>query len=588
MLDDYNWIFVAGIILSFLSAFGLGANDVANAFGTSVGAKSITLCQAIIIAAICEFGGAVLMGGHVTGTIRKGIANVEEFEREPAILMYGMLCVLFATGLWLLLACYLELPVSSTHSVVGGVIGMAIVAHGGGAVLWFEKIDHFPYFKGVSAIVASWFVSPVLAGIVAGSTFLGIYHLILKQDMAVSRQRSLAAFPALVGGTVTIGLSFILWKGMSHLKFKYKGRQSVTVSEVLGGFFGTMALSLGVGIVLGLILQCTFVPRLEKMMEHTAAKSIESEEGEAQGEALGGSMEIMEGEEDKSLLVGPSSTQKDANQSPKRKQSRKNGAKDLHSVIHEDANVEEVHEAVTTFDEATELAFSYLQVFTAMCVSFAHGANDVANSIGPFAAIYTIWRMGSVHTDAHVPTWILAWGGFGIVIGLAIYGHTIIRAVGVKLTKMSPARGFAVELSVAIVIVFGSRYGLPLSTTHCMVGGAVGVGLVQNVRKGINLKLFFRVVMGWIVTMVVVGFTAGAFFAAGVYAPSLNATHAITRYEDGMAKITGDLENVLPKELGTNYSEIANSLLDESGDISSDQLALLTELVDRVKLTCGA
>jgi len=204
---------------------------------------------------------------------------------------------------------------------------------------------------------------------------------------------------------------------------------------------------------------------------------------------------------------------------------------DVHEVVDTNEAVSSIHEHQEKFDVKTEEAFKYLQVFTAICDSFSHGANDVANSVGPFAAIVTTYEVGRLNKKADVPKWILAFGGIGIVVGLGTYGYNIMRAIGVKLIAVTPSRGFAIELGAAVVIAVGSYYGLPLSTTHCQVGAEIGVGLLEG-HLGVNWPLFARIFGGWVMTIIVVGLMSGLLFAFGAFAPSIQQSHQLTLWRE--------------------------------------------------------
>mmetsp|Transcript_38607 Transcript_38607/g.91507 ORF Transcript_38607/g.91507 Transcript_38607/m.91507 type:complete len:578 (+) Transcript_38607:91-1824(+) len=495
---EYQWIVVCGGLLAVFVAYGIGANDVANAFGSSVGSKAITIKQALVIAAIFEFGGAVLLGAGVTDTVRKGIADFSKFQDAPELLMYGMLCVLLATGLWLILASYFELPVSTTHSTVGGVIGMAICAKGAGAVTWMGSGGNV--LGGVVGIVLSWVFSPVLSAILAIVLFGGVRVLVLRSQN--SYVRSWYVFPVLVFLTVLVNSFFIIFKGA---KSKLKGLEpvdAVWISFVIGG-------------VAALIVTFGVVPFLKKRVDREfeaaeqaeAAKAQAAEEGAEKGVDEGKvQIESVEAEPEKKNFW--STITSGANH-------------DVHSAIEEDDAVNAIHEFSEKFDPKTEESFKYLQVFTAICDSFSHGANDVANSIGPFAAIWGIYKYEGLKKKTEVPIWILVLGGFGIVLGLATYGYKIMCSIGVKMCRITPTRGFAIELGAAVVIVIGSQLGIPLSTTHCQVGATVGVGLLESLSKGVNWKLIGKVVVGWVMTLIIVGLTTAGFFAQGVYAPSV-------------------------------------------------------------------
>lgn len=579
--DQYEWIVVVGGLLAFFTAYGIGANDVANAFATSVGAKALTIQQAVIIAAIFEFAGSVLLGASVTDTIRKNVAETDEFVEDPEVLMYGMLCVIAATGIWLLLASYLELPVSTTHSVIGGIIGMALAAHGSDAVVWYDFDDSkeaLKKFLGVAPIIVSWIVSPVLSGVLAVFLFWFVRKFILRHPD--SRDRSFIFFPFLVGVTIALNVYFIIYKG-----FKRKiGKNKENLSEILGAGWSTL-IALGLGTIIGVLMWFFFIPwlrvkvaenmRLRDQKNDSAATDVALKKGGYDGEgpppaehkteatgALGALNKVME--------------------------------HDVHGVIETDKDVHDIYEASESFDPGTEESFKYLQVFTATMDSFAHGANDVANAMGPFAAIWDIFRNQKIKGEkdkSSVPEWILVIGGAGIVAGLATYGYNIMRAIGVKLVKMSASRGFAIELGAATVIVVGSRYGIPLSTTHCQVGATVGVGLMEG-KKGVNAMLLLKVIVGWIITLVVVGFTSAGFFAQGVYAPSIPNLRYIERYSSGLNNTITDMAGFLTEsgedETATRLLGQFNETRELRTDQSLQQIALIDEAYAAIEAVCAA
>ena len=469
----YTWIIVIGGLFSFFAAMGIGANDVANAYATSVGSKSLTMKQAVVLAAIFETAGAILMGSHVTNTIRKGIADYKCFEDQPDLLMYGCMWVVLAVGLWLFLASYLEMPVSTTHSCVGGMIGMAIALKGPGCVIWYTPLTTFPYIGGVSGIVISWFISPVFSAIIAALLFGSLRIFVLRHDFKTKRINW--TYPFLIGGTLFINCFFIIYKGAKGLGLD---------KTPLGVAFG---ISTSVGVFFGM-LSIPFVPIIKKNIDKIFTTSdIEL----TNIENINNNTEIL----------------------------NIKSKKDLENIIR-------IHTTAEKFDEKTEYSFRYLQIFTAICDSFSHGANDVANAIGPFAAIWTIYNSddfnnkNDLEADAY---WILGLGGVGIALGLFLYGYKITHAIGTKLIKVTPSRGVAIELASALVIITGSRLKIPLSTTHCQIGATVGVGALENHKtcSGINCKILFKTAIGWIITCVVVGLTAGLLTAQGAYAPAV-------------------------------------------------------------------
>ena len=468
----YLWIIITGGIFSFFAAMGIGANDVANAFATSVGSKALTLRQAVVLASIFETAGAILMGSHVTNTIRKGIADYKCFEDQPDLLMYGCMWVVFSVGLWLFLASYLEMPVSTTHSCVGGMIGMAMALGGTNCVIWYKPLTTFPYVGGVSGIVLSWVISPLFSAFLAGFLFLILRSCVLRHNFDSCRIN--CTYPFLIGCTITINAFFIIYKGAKGL-----GLHNTPLMVAI-------PFACGVGLITAIcVIPC--VPRCKKKIDNKYSRRDSDIE-----------------------LNNIDDRQNELNIKSEKELERINS----------------LHDNAEKFDERTEDSFKYLQIFTAICDSFSHGANDVANAIGPFAAMYAIYnskgdlsKKVDMESDAY---WILGMGGVGIAIGLLVYGRKITYAIGEKLCKITPSRGVIIELSSALVIITGSRLKIPLSTTHCQVGATVGVGALENPKTcgGINCKVFAKTMLGWIITCLIVGLTSAIFTAQGVFGPS--------------------------------------------------------------------
>ncbi len=473
----YLWIVVVGGCYAFFASMGIGANDAANAFATSVGSKALTINQAVGLAAFFETAGAILMGNHVTETIRKGIADYECFENDTDLLMYGCMWVIFSVGVWLFLASYLEMPVSTTHSCVGGMIGMAIALKGPDCVIWYKPVETFPYVGGVSGIVLSWFLSPLFSALIASGVFSAIRFSVLRHDF--NSERLNFVYPILIGSTITINTFFIIYKGAKGL-----GLHNTPLDIAFGAAFGAGALSA--------VLTIPIVPKIKEYVRNKY-------ENAEQDIELSNIQEVTENKDELNIKDDV----------------------ELDRIVR-------LHDEAEKFDTKTEEVFKYLQIFTAICDAFSHGANDVANAIGPFAAIWLIYnsngeidKKNSMEEDAY---WILGLGGIGIAIGLFVYGKKITYAIGEKLVKVTPSRGVAIELSSALVIITGSRLKIPLSTTHCQVGATVGVGLLENTEtfSGINCKVFTKTALGWIITCFIVALSAGILTAQGTYSPSVN------------------------------------------------------------------
>jgi sodium-dependent phosphate transporter len=487
MLSDYLWIVVGGGISSFIAAMGIGANDVGNAFASSIGSKALTVKSAVLIASIFECAGAILMGSHVTKTIRKGIADYECFEDTPEIFIYGCFCVLLSVGAWLFTASYLEMPVSTTHSCVGGMIGMTMVTGGSDCVIWYKATDSFPWIGGVSGIIVSWFLSPVFSAIVSGSIFYLTRTFVLRKEN--SFDRSYWTIPIFVSLTLTMNAFFII----------YKGGKGIDLDDIEP--LTALLISLGIGSFIGM----SIIPFIPKMKDRINRRL------ECRGEDIIPVNNTTEVKDKKGILKIVSKVKGNINY-------------DIDDLKVD--NVKDIHDNCEKFDEKTEESFKYLQVFTAVCDSFSHGANDVANAIGPYAAIVSIYvNDGELSNKVEMDKYgyaILAMGGLGISMGLFLYGYKIIRAIGVKLSCITPSRGFSIELGSAIIIIIGSRLGIPLSTTHCQVGATMGVASLEDFRgcSGINWKIAWKVFFGWIITLVVVGGSTGLLVAQGIYSPS--------------------------------------------------------------------
>ncbi len=393
-----TFLILAGVFGLFM-AWGIGANDVANAMATSVGSKALTIKQAIVVAAVFEFAGAVLAGGQVTQTIRKGIVDAEIISGSPDLLLYGMLASLLAAGLWLLIASHNGWPVSTTHSIVGAIVGFAMVGIGMEAVKW-EKIGF---------IVASWVISPLLAGTIAYLLFRSVQRLILnREDPLKYAKRYVPLYIFLAGFMMAL---VTMTKGLKHVGLE------ISLAE-------SYAYAVAIGVVVMLvgrffILRIKIDPAADKYFHYT--------------------------------------------------------------------NVEKV--------------FGVLMIVTACGMAFAHGSNDVANAIGPVAAVVGIVSSGGeVMSKSTLPMWVLLLGGVGIVAGLMMYGRKVIATVGKQITELTPSRGFAAELAAATTVVLASGTGIPVSTTHTLVGAVLGVGMARGMAA-LNLNIIRNIFMSWVITL---------------------------------------------------------------------------------------
>ena len=400
IVSQYGTVFlVLAAVFGLFMAWGIGANDVANAMATSVGSKALTIKQAILIAAIFEFSGAILAGGQVTKTIRKGIVDADILSGNPELLLYGMLASLLAAGIWLLIASRNGWPVSTTHSIVGAIVGFAMVGIGMDTVHWDK----------VGFIVMSWVVSPVLAGFIAYMLFRSVQALILNTAEPFENAKKYVPYYIFLVGFIIALVTMV--KGLKHVGLNLHAGEQYLYAFIIGGII------MAIGKVF--VNRVKLDPKADKKFHFT--------------------------------------------------------------------NVERV--------------FGVLMVVTACAMAFAHGSNDVANAIGPVAAVVSVVQSGGeVAAKSALPIWVLALGGVGIVIGLMMYGKRVIATVGNQITELTPSRGFAATLAAATTVVLASGTGLPISTTHTLVGAVLGVGLARGMAA-LNMTVIRNIFMSWIVTL---------------------------------------------------------------------------------------
>ncbi|MCI5220306.1 MAG: anion permease [Candidatus Electrothrix sp. LOE2] len=403
-------LIILAVIFGLYMTWGVGANDLANAMGTSVGAGAVTVKQAIGIAIIFEFAGAVLAGGHVTQTIRKGIIDPTSIVDKPEILVYGMLAALLAAAVWLMVASAKGWPVSTTHSIVGALVGFALVGIGPDAVNWSK----------IGEIIASWVISPAVGGTISFLLVMSTRKLIFDTDNPLKNAKKYAPlYIFLVGFIISL---VTLFKGLKHLHVTLTAGQSFAAAVVIGLLTALFGWSL-----------------VRKVAEDPAAD------------------------------------------------------RDFHF-----ASVEKV--------------FTPMMLFTACSMAFAHGSNDVANGIGPLAAVVSIVSSGGeVMQKSEMPFWILLLGGAGIVAGLVTLGYRVMLTVGTKITELTPSRGFCAELAAASTVVLASRTGLPVSTTHILVGSVLGVGLARGIGA-LDLRVVLNIIISWLVTLPAGAIMAMIFF----------------------------------------------------------------------------
>ena len=413
IITDYGNVFlILACLFGLFMAWGVGANDVANAMGPSVGSGALSIRQAIVIAVLLEFTGAYLAGGSVTETIRKGIIDptMPLLLENPNLLVYGMLASLLAAGTWLLVATHFGWPVSTTHSIIGAIVGFAAVGISAEAVSWGK----------VGAIVASWVISPLMSGLFAFFIFISVQRLILNTDHPFrNAKRYMPLYMLLVGFMMSM---VTLIKGLKHI-----------------GLGLDYTKSIGLSLLIGLVIMFIGSRALAKIKKDTQADQ--------------------------------------------------------------------------TFSySSVEKVFGVMMVFTACSMAFAHGSNDVANAVGPLAAVVSVvYSGGDIISKSAVPPWVLLLGAAGIVVGLGTWGYKVIATIGSHITELTPSRGFAAELAAASTVVMASGLGLPISTTHTLVGAVLGVGLARGIGA-LNLRVIGTIFMSWLITLPAGAILAIVFF----------------------------------------------------------------------------
>ncbi|KAI5077107.1 hypothetical protein GOP47_0006931 [Adiantum capillus-veneris] len=408
------------LLFGFYMAWNIGANDVANAMGTSVGSGALTLRQAVMAAAVLEFGGAFLIGSHVSHTMQKGILMASVFEGRSSLLFTGMLSSLAAAGTWLQVASYYGWPVSTTHCIIGAMVGFGLVFGGVEAVFW----------KSLARVVSSWVISPFIGAAVAFVVYKCIRVFVYS-----------AANPGRAAATAAPILVLLGFTSFTYAAFPLSSSPFLAMVEALG-----------CGIVAAVSVNIIIQRQLGKLLKDSTACSSPMPSEGGRPRLLGFNlMSNVEGPRGANLTI-------------------------VYSV------------------------FGYLQVLSACFMSFAHGANDVANAIGPISAALAILQGVGLSGDVAMPVDVLAWGGFGIVAGLLVWGYRVIATIGKKITELTPTRGFAAEFAAATVVILASRLGLPISATHTLVGAVMGVGFARGLNS-VRVDTVKEIVASWIVTI---------------------------------------------------------------------------------------
>lgn len=512
---NYDWIVIVGFLVAFLLAISVGANDVANPFGTSVGSGALTLLQCFVLATLMETLGAMTMGGAVSDTIRKKIVNIEIFNQtgnstetgeggnDIVLFMIGQLSAMFGAAMWQILASIWKMPVSGTHSIVGAVVGFALMAKGPNAIVWVQ----------IGRIVASWFISPVLSGGMAVALYKLVSKLILEATNRV--ERAFIFLPIFYSVVVAFN-TFSILHTMNKI-YQWSGDNEGEFSFQLWHF---VLIGIGLGLVVYFLIRFTLVPRLRSRINKYRI---------GEDEFINHSSCITKIEEKLGLTMDEDihSHPKNANSADSiiRTEEIKLAPENLEFINDKSGNEtgsepEENRKSDGSETKEMQLCFKNLQAFSACFDAFAHGGNDVGNSIGPVLALYSVAETCRIsmqqcdiaQMDPPQP-WIIGIGCCGIVVGLWTLGKRVIKTVGKDIAQITPARGFAIDIMAGFTVLFGSMLQIPLSTTHCKVGAVVAVSLIHD-RSQVSISTFKSIAMAWIVTLPVSALISAASYLA--------------------------------------------------------------------------
>ncbi|KAF9041244.1 sodium:inorganic phosphate symporter [Panaeolus papilionaceus] len=574
-LHQWDYLFAIGLIFSALDAFMIGANDVANSFATSVSSKSLTLRQAILAAAVMEFAvsqklfyfcsfsnlaGAVLVGARVTSTIKDGIVSGSVFQGNAGVQLLGFTVAIVSSSIWLSIATRMSWPVSTTYSLVSAVAGIGIATGGFDAPNWGWNKG-----KGLATIFAGFGIAPGISagfGIVVYSFIK--YAVLLRENPTKWGLLTAPVIFFLVGAVLTMA---IIFKGSPSL-----GLKSLDSASLAAAICGTAAVVAVLSVLfwmpyvhakvvkkdytlrwyhffLGPLLWRRQAPldaeekdsaipdyRMHHNEPEPAAEKNASESDSEKGDKFSDSPKVVPATPKKSELSeveqhpieGPWILPRNLwiivryRAFPFIKKALLHGSSvDIAAMQANHKSVGDIHSRAKQYPNSTEHLYSFMQVMTACVASFAHGANDVSNAIGPFSVIYHTWSTGTVSgSSTKVHIWALAFGGGMLVLGLATYGYNIMAVLGNRITLHSPSRGFCMELSAAITVILASQYGLPVSTTMCITGATVGVSLCNGDWRATNWRAIGWIFLGWVMTVPIV-----CTFSACLMGILLNAPH---------------------------------------------------------------
>ncbi|KAI9927241.1 hypothetical protein ASPWEDRAFT_46696 [Aspergillus wentii DTO 134E9] len=547
----YDWILALTSIAFVVSAFGNGANDVANSYATSVAARTLNMYQVGALASITEFVGAVALGARVTDTIKDGIINIDKFHGNPGTLMLAMGCAEVGSASWLMLATTWGWPVSTTQTTIGALVGVGFAV---------QTSIHWEWTKGsVSQTAASWGIAPLIAAGFSSIIFATVkYSVLERKDSFKWAMRLIPVYLATTGAILAL---FIVVEAPTAPSLEEFGARKA-VGIVLGVFAGCLVVAIVFfmpyfhrrlvkqdprvkfyHVPLGPLLlkddcRLYFPGKGDNFVTNyyeDAYGEVRAGQKQAQDNAIN-AQTTEKAPTDTDIERNPASVESTPRIQPQRKHLEPNErfldpvrdlpwhnplkawgyikyillqgvARDV--VTHDSAHLRAIHARANRYDDRVEHLWTYCQVVSAMMMSIAHGSNDVSNAVGPWAAVYSTFRAGKVDTDSPTPVWFLVIAGLLLGTGFWFYGYKIMRAMGNKITQMSPTRGFATELGAAITVLLASRLGLPVSTTQCLTGAALGVALMNYDLGAVNWRQIGFIFLGWVLTLPCAGLIAG-------------------------------------------------------------------------------
>lgn len=571
----YDWILALTTIAFVFSAFGNGANDVANAYATSVAARTLNMATAGVLAIFTEFIGAVAMGARVTDTIKNGIINIKRFEGKPGALMLAMGCAEIGSATWLMFATRMGWPVSTTQTIVGALVGVGFASQASISWGWEDG--------SVSQVAASWGIAPLVAAGFSALIFGTLKYSVLERtDSFKWAMRLIPFYLAMTGAILAL---FIVVEAPSAPSLEEFGAGKAA-GIIIGVFFGCL-----------LVAYVFFMPYFKRRLIHNDSRIkfyhiplgplllrenpplyfpgkgdgvVASYYEDAYGEVRAGQKDTEKQDattNSESVMPTPEITPKtkpeqigddeernmESTISSSNVQPRKKHVEPVERFIdpvrelswadpkkywgylkwillqgvtrdvitHDSPKLRAIHARAHRYDDRVEHLWTYCQVVSAMMMSIAHGSNDVANAVGPWVAVYSTYNAGVVETETPTPIWFLVIAGLLLGLGFWFYGYHIVRALGNKITQMSPTRGFSVELGAAITVLLASRLGLPVSTTQCLTGAAMGVALMNYDLGAVNWKQLAFIFGGWVLTLPCAGLISGLICLMALNAPHL-------------------------------------------------------------------